>query len=359
VTPPDSIADFYRRAEAGGSFEGQLDDAFQSRLVEANAAVAKESCDFYHTMAWNDGEVTPGVWDLRGRERGYLGWVNVAGLRVLEFGPATGHLTFHMEKMGAEVVAFDLPPGMATDIIPQVGHDLDAHRRLNLEYMERVRNSWWYSRKRLGASARVVYGDIYRLPSDLPHCDVATFGSILMHLSRPFFALQQAAAVVNRAIIVTEPIPYVPRSTERADQEFAPIDTAKTVVVWWQLWPGTIIRMLHVLGFREFSVHYHVQQHHVHHELDKPAEESLLFTVVGERHKGFATRLERTEAEVLAERDVLRRYPPPGATEGPPPLHPATARLEAELAGLRSSFSWRLSWPVRALGSLLRRAGLR
>ena len=55
--------------------------------------------------------------------------------------------------------------------------------------MERVRNSWWYSHQRLGSHAQVVYGDIYRLPSDIGRFDVATFGSILMHLSRPFAAL--------------------------------------------------------------------------------------------------------------------------------------------------------------------------
>jgi O-methyltransferase len=302
----DPIADFYRRAASSGRFEGQLDPAFQAGLQRANADLPEERCDFYHTMTWRDGEVTPGVWDLRGRERSYLGWVDVAGRRVIEFGPATGHLTYHMEQQGASLVILDLAPGMPTDIIPQVGHDLDAHRRLNLEYMERVRNSWWYGHQRLGSHAQVVYGDIYRLPSDIGRFDVATFGSILMHLSRPFAALEQAAAITDKAIVVTEPIPYVPEDPRRADIEFAPIDTAKTVVVWWQHWPGAIIRMLRVLGFLEFSVYFHLQRHHVHHEMEKPAEESLFFTVVAERHPGWAPRLARTEAEISAEREVVR-----------------------------------------------------
>jgi hypothetical protein len=348
----DALIDFYRRAARSGDFAGQLEDAFQAQLVEANAETRVDRCDFYHTMAWGDGEVTPGVWDLRERERSYLGWVDVSGRRVLEFGPATGHLSFHMEKQGADVVTLDLAPGMATDILPQVGHDLEAHRRLNLEYMERVRNSWWYGHRRLRSRARVVYGDIYRLPSDLGRFDVATFGSILMHLSRPFFALAQAAAVTDKAIVVTEPIPHVPRDPYRADVEFAPIDTAKTVVVWWQHWPGAIIRMLRVLGFLEFTVNYHLQRHHVHHELDKPAEESLFFTVVAERHKGWAPRLPRTAAEIAAEHEVMRTR----AAGNPAPGEPL---LTAELAGLRSSVSWRLTAPVRAVGSLLRRTGLR
>jgi hypothetical protein len=332
----DPIADFYRRAVANGHFEGQLDALFQAQLERANADLAKERCDFYHTMTWADGEVTPGVWDLRGRERSYLGWVDVAGRRVIEFGPATGHLTFHMEAQGANLVTLDLAPGMPTDIIPQVGHDLEAHRRLNLEYMERVRNSWWYGHQRLGSHAQVVYGDICRLPSDIGRFDVATFGSILMHLSRPFAALAQAAAITDKAIVVTEPIPYVPEDPYRAEVEFAPIDTAKTVVVWWQHWPGAIVRMLRVLGFLEFSVYFHLQRHHVHHEMERPAEESLFFTVVAERHPGWAPRLTRTETEIAAEREIVRTRSRDDSK---------SRSIEAPGPGL--------------VGALLRRAGLR
>ena len=113
----------------------------------------RDQCDFYHTMDFGDG-VLPGVWDLRGAERPYLGFVDVAGQRVLEFGPATGHLSFYMEKHGADVVCFDLAPGLPADIIPQEGHDLEAHRRLSVVYTDRVRNSWWYGHRRLGARCR-------------------------------------------------------------------------------------------------------------------------------------------------------------------------------------------------------------
>lgn len=309
--------------------EGQLADDHQVRLAQQNAGIPTDRCDFYHTMVWPDGTTTPGVWDLRDRERRYLGWVDVGGRSVLEFGPASGYLSFYMEEQGARVVTFDLPPGVATDIIPQCGHDLDAHRRLNLAYMERVRNSWWYAHERKRSQARAVYGDIYALPRDFPRFDVATFGSILMHLSRPFAALEQAANLTDKAVIVTEPIPAIPADNERPIVEFAPIDTTKTVVVWWQHTPAAIIRMLRVLGFLEFYVYYHTQTHHVHHDLDTPAEESLFFTVVAERHKGWAPRLERTKEEEATERAVVRRF------------SPSTER------------------PASLVGSLLRRAGLR
>jgi O-methyltransferase len=351
---PTDFERFYDGFADGSGLLGQLAADFQQRLSAAHAGIVREECDFYHTMVFGD-EVVHGVWDLRGGERAYLGRVDVAGLRVLEFGPATGYLSFHMERCGADVVCFDLPPGRAADIVPQEGHDLEEHRRLSRHYAERVRNSWWYGHRRLGSRCRAVYGDIYGLPRDLGRFDVATFGSTLLHLSRPFSALQQAAAVTDKAIVVTEPIPRVPEGEQAATLEFAPVDTTRTVVVWWQLMPGAVIRMLRVLGFLSFHVGYHVQKHHPHHALDAPAEQSLFFTVVAERHPGWAPRLPASEAEQAAER-ALREGRAGAPRGGPPPDREAAL---AELAALRGSWSWRLTRPLRALGSLLRRAGPR
>jgi len=355
-SPVSSPSQLYQDAAAGrGGYEGQLADELQAQLAAQYAGVRPEDCDFYHTLDLGGGEVRHGVWDIRGRERSYLGWVDVKGLRVLEIGPATGHLTFHMAKAGADVICFDLPPGGAPDIIPQEGHDLEAHRRTGVEYMDRVRNSWWYGRRRLGLAPRAVYGDIYKLPSDLRRFDVSTFTSVLMHLSNPFAALRQAATLTDKAVIVTEPIARIPADPEVGRVEFAPMGTHETVVVWWQLSAGAIMKMLRVFGFLEFSVHYHLQTYHPNHEMDKPPVEALFYTLVAERHQGWAPRLSRTEAERAAEEEVRRAW-----STGPSPNDSTGENaLRAELAGLRSSLSWRLTQPVRMVGSLFRRAGLR
>ena len=117
-----SIDGFYRsRVETGNGFVGQMSEDFQSRLVRANACLTLDECSFYHTMDLGNDEVVEGIWDLREGERSYLGYVDLSGLRILEFGPASGHLSVFMEKQGAEVVCFDLAPGMAQDIVPQAG----------------------------------------------------------------------------------------------------------------------------------------------------------------------------------------------------------------------------------------------
>ena len=66
---------------------------------------------------------SPGAWDLRGHEAAYLGGVDVAGKRVLELGPATGYLTFYMERMGAEVVSFEAGFDVPIDTMPVKGVD--------------------------------------------------------------------------------------------------------------------------------------------------------------------------------------------------------------------------------------------
>ncbi len=336
-------------AKTAESFAGQLEEESQSRLLRRFGSVRREECDFYHTMDFGLGDVVPGVWDLRGRERSYLGWVDVADQRVLEIGPASGYMTRYMEERGADVVAFELPPGVACDILPQVGHDLEAHRRLGIAYIERVHNSWWYAHRKFGSRSKAVYGDIYALPGDLGRFDVTVLASVLLHVSSPFQALEQTAARTDRAVVVSEPVRQIPADEGRGIMEFAPVDTSKTVVVWWQLTPGAIIRMLRILGFLEFSVYYHLQRHHAHHEMDKPTEESLYFTVVAERHQGWARRLDRTAEEERVEQQIRRHWAPSAAT----------ADLEAELRGMQASLSWRLSRPVRMVGSALRRMGLR
>lgn len=346
----DDVMRFYEQAvRPGGTFTGQLTEEFQAGLVRRFGDVRREECDFYHTMDFGGADVVPGVWDLRGRERSYLGWVDVADQRAFEIGPASGHLTRYMEERRAEVVTFELTPAVAADIIPQAGHDIEAQKRLSIAYTERVRNSWWYAHTRFGSRSKAVYGDIYALPDDIGRFDVTLLGSVLLHLQNPFRALEQTATRTDRAVVVTEPVRRIPADEGRAVMEFAPVDTTKTVVVWWQLTPGAVIRLLRIFGFLEFSVYYHLQRHHPHHEMDRPAEETLYFTVVGERHPGWARRLERTTEEERAEQEIRRRWAPAAST----------ADLETELAGMRRSLSWRLTRPVRTVGSALRRLGLR
>src|SRR4051794_19911111 len=71
------------------------------------AEVRQEDCIFYHSFDLPDGRSIVGDWDMRGKFDEYIGHVSLAGKRVIDFGTASGFLSFEAEKRGADVVSFD------------------------------------------------------------------------------------------------------------------------------------------------------------------------------------------------------------------------------------------------------------
>ncbi|MGQ0823995.1 MAG: class I SAM-dependent methyltransferase [Actinomycetota bacterium] len=259
---------------------GQLDDGYQATLRSERSYITRADCDFYHTSELRDGTVARGPWDLRGHEAEYLGGVEVGGLRVLELGPATGHLSFWMEQQNADVVAFDVGYDRMIDLMVYGRED---HRALKMDHVGLiggVQNSWWYLHRDKESRVRKVYGNIYDLPGDLGTFDMSIFCAILLHLRDPFTALEQAARRTRDAIVVTEAVDHKMASDVDA-MRFDPSDQPDNRTVWWSFNPLTIEKMLRRLGFARTTVIYHVQKHHFGHDMDAPAGDYPMFTVVG------------------------------------------------------------------------------
>jgi hypothetical protein len=286
-----------------------------------------DDCWFYHTTDVPGHGTVQGNWDLRGHVDEYLGGVSWAGKRVLELGTASGFFCFEMEARGAEVVAFDLAPGLAPDILPVASHhDLGELTRGLAGLMERLRNSYWLCHRLHGSRAKVVYGNIYELPAGIGPVDVATFGSILLHLRDPFLALANAVRFARESIVVTDvfhqnewdarvlatgylpaaatppaspvtlagrvrrrlaralvgpaPAPPAPPAVSVPAQVFLPDPADPTLIhrmnSWWQFSPAVIQRFLGVLGFGDSTVTTHSQT------FDKD-NRIRLFTVVARR----------------------------------------------------------------------------
>ena len=263
---------------------GQLGDVFQLDLAARRAGLERDDCFFYHYSELPDGEVVPGAWDLRGQEEVYLGHADMAGRRVLELGPATGHLTWWMEAQGADVVAFEAGFDVTIDLLPVPGRDLDRDRleAMRGEGVAAVQNSWWYLHRELKSQAKMVYGDIYQLPADLGRFDAAVFGAILLHLRDPFSALAQAAAITDEALVVVDLI-QGGLDTEDSLLRFDPLARPEHRTNWWALSPAAVVAMVRRLGFGRTRVERHRQRHHLGHRLDEPAIDMEMFTVVGER----------------------------------------------------------------------------
>lgn len=275
-------------------------------------------CWFYHTIDLPGLGTVAADWDLRGGVDDYLGRVPLAGKRVLELGTASGFLAFEMEKRGAEVVAFDLAPGLIPDFLPLAGYaDLPGLVAGFEAFYVKLRNSFWLGHRLLDSRVQAVYGDIYHVPAAIGPVDVSTFGCILLHLRDPFLALASAARLTRETLVVTDrlhenewaarllpaaaPAPgrSLPERVVRKARRllggpparppappplpaivFLPDPADPTLSTrlnsWWQFTPAAIQRMLGVLGFADTTVTTHGQTFQKDYRLG-------LFTVVGRR----------------------------------------------------------------------------
>jgi hypothetical protein len=256
--------------------------------------VPLQDCWFYHTMDLPGHGTIEGLWDLRSGMSDYVGTLAYQGKRVLEFGSASGAVTFGLEQRGAEVVSFELAPGVAWDIVPLARCPELAGQLVNRQaQLERLRNSFWLGHETLQSQARVVYGSIYQVPATIGHVDSCMYGAILLHLRDPFLALANGARLARDAIVVTDHLdgpwtPYLaPGSAslwQRGRRKLAYLwlrglrwltpyadstprmvllpdpNNTKNLDTWWALSPALIQRFLAVLGFEDATSYTHRQK---------------------------------------------------------------------------------------------------
>jgi hypothetical protein len=284
---------------------GQLTDEHQAVLAARHASTSAAECDWYHTTELPDGTVIPGfAWDLRGREGRYLGGVNVGGKRVLELGPATGHLTFWMEAQGADVTAFEVGYDSRIEFTPAMdGSDRDAVERDVMGHTARSNAAWWVQHRERHSKARLAYGDIYDLPADLGRYDIGVFGSILLHLRDPFRAIQQAAQHVDDVIVVTDFLQRRLRQPDVPAVLMAPLAKAGPTNCWWHLSPGAVTRMLRLSGFERVALTHHTQQY-FGDKTTARSQELAFFSVVARRAGSVSQR--PTEVAPTSRGDNLR-----------------------------------------------------
>jgi len=258
--------------------DGQRSAWAVPRLVES-----LQECDFYHTMEIPGFGLVEGMWDLREGVGEYLGHTDFAGQRVLEIGTASGFLCFEMERLGAEVVAFDLSEEYDWDIVPIAGVDVAAESSARKAHIRRLNNGFWLAHRALASRARAVHGTVYRIPAEIGEVDVCVVGCVLMHLRDPFLALQQALRLTRHRAVITDSLDrraLLGRLARRLLGPYAhflpdaaaggPTDS------WWRLSPDLVSRMVGVLGFRTVSLSFH--------QYPFKGVPHRLFTVVAERH---------------------------------------------------------------------------
>jgi O-methyltransferase len=230
-------------------------------------------CYFYHTMELPGHGVMEGRdWDLRGRVDEYLGNVDFAGQRVLEIGPASGFLTFEMEKRGAEVVSVEVTEEHGWDFVPYPAARLEEVFGPRRIVMQQLKNSYWFSHAAVQSNAKVYYGDVYNLPAALGEFDIAVMAAVLLHCRDPLRIVEQCAKMAKSLIIVDKFYP---------DLEGAPVcrlaPTPENFLwhTWWHFSTQFFTQFLTVMGFTASKPTMHEQYHR--------GRAHALFTIIGGR----------------------------------------------------------------------------
>jgi hypothetical protein len=233
-------------------------------------------CYFYHTMELPGHGVVQGEWDLRSGLDAYLGGFDFRGKRVLDVGAASGILSFHTERQGAEVVSYDLSEDQPWDVVPFARGDAAAIEATRRDHMRRINNGYWFGHRAYGSRARMVYGTVYDMPPAIGPVDVAIYGSILLHVRDPFRALEMGARLTRETIIVTDLLPYGMLGLVLKTASFVPhFRRVNDWYTWWRLPPRLICDFLKILGFEQTTVTWHRQRFR--------NETRTLYTVIGRR----------------------------------------------------------------------------
>ena len=244
-----------------------------------------DGCIFYH---WMDlpyfpstaGYVTvPGSWDLRGRAQDYLGGVELAGKSVLDVGTATGWISFEAERQGAaQVVGLDMADDVQPQYVPYVQYvDRDKPQieevAKTTKVKPSVRRGYWLCHRLFNSSAKVVYGNIYKVGDHISGADVVIVGQILVHQRDPLEALLQCARVADDTLVIIEGS----FESDRPLMQFGGVNG--NYYSWFLLSTSLYAEYLKILGFEIRSITKN--QYRCTH-VDAPPEMEI-WTIVAKR----------------------------------------------------------------------------
>lgn len=213
----------------------------------------RDDCDFYHCMSFPDGEAIDRVhWDIRERFQRYIGRVDVTGKTVLDVGTASGFLAFSAEQAGASrVTAIDASGSNEFERVPFSRSTFYAdrsqwHHHFDV-YLERLRNSFWYSHAKFQSKIEVYYGPLNDILTWNKRFDIVMAGAIIEHLSDPVQVIGNLARLANEKVVIA----FTP-AIDTEEVLMRPLNTWEnpaTDYVWWELSIGLYRKVFGNCGF--------------------------------------------------------------------------------------------------------------
>jgi len=248
-------------------------------------SISLEDCEFYHVQDIPGlSEPTKGSFDLRKNVNEFLGHTDFKNKTVLELGPASGFLTFHIEKIGGDVTSIELdykknPRG---DTAPNIGDNWksttkdSAGNTVHTLFQDgKVENAYWYAHKAFNSKSKLILSHVNDLPAELGIYDISLICTVLLHIQNPFLAMKNMLRHTKEKAVITEPGGYARikslRNTIRnlirkiialpdpPSMVYLPRPGKKNPFVWWKLSPEIISNMASTLGFEKNTITYHKQ----------------------------------------------------------------------------------------------------
>jgi SAM-dependent methyltransferase len=232
-----------------------------------------EQCIWYHKMDLPGIGETPGLWDLRNGMDDYLGGVTIEGERVLEIGPASGHVTVELELRGADVVVAEVSNDQGWDFVPYSDLDMDAIRRERQVHIQDQKNTFWFVHRATNSRASAFYGDMENLPEGLGQFDTTFLLSVLLHCRNPIAILESAARRTRSRIVITDM--HLEQMPPMPVMSLVPTADNEVWDTWWVFEPILFTQFLTIMGFDRFRV--------THHSQPNSGVQNKFFTLVAER----------------------------------------------------------------------------
>tara|TARA_B100000900_G_C20576802_1_gene715700 strand:- start:107 stop:934 length:828 start_codon:yes stop_codon:yes gene_type:complete len=238
--------------------------------------ISIDDCWFYHVQDIPGlSKPTEGIWDLRKGVDEYLGKVDFKNKTVLELGPSSGYLTFHMEKLGGNITSIDLDINAQNwDIVRRVKSDWRKELKdFTRNESSKARNAFWYAHKANNSNSKLIECHVNDLPNDIGFYDISTICAVLLHLQNPFLAMEKMLSHTKEKIIITETGGYTRvksyrniirnifrrfRQNPPPTMTFLPVQNRRPFM-WWKLSPEIIVSIANILGFEKSTVTYHKQ----------------------------------------------------------------------------------------------------
>jgi O-methyltransferase len=228
-----------------------------SIFAQTRRGLTLSQCQFYHTMNLPEvGKVSGfegGNWDLQPHLDDLLGGIDFKGKRVLEIGPASGLLTFEMERRGASVVSIEIPPNHKYDVVPYFEMKTDWQAAVERGWVP-LTNSYWFAHEKNKSSAQVVYWgacDIDQI--DIGEFDISLMSNMLLHNRDPLKIMQNCARITREKCVVIDIVEHALEGSSWPLLKFQPNPNAAAGQEdwnqWWRLSSHFVKSYLAVMGF--------------------------------------------------------------------------------------------------------------